>query len=85
MIPNWTNHLDEREARQFKAYLYSSRGILERQQAILKEMENNLDSKELSPEVYDSPSWAAKQADNNGYRRCLRQIHKLLTLDPKDK
>jgi len=44
-------------------------------------MEVELEDKELSTDSYDSPSWAAKQADTNGYRRALRQFQKYLILD----
>lgn len=86
MIPQWTNHLkDEDEKKRFKSYIYSSRGVLDRLRQITLDLEQQLDDKELNKDVYDSPSWAARQADNNGYRRCLRGLQKLLTLDPKDK
>lgn len=52
---------------------------------ISKEMEEVLEDREISPSAYESPSWAAKQADINGYRRCLREFQKLLTLDQKEK
>lgn len=86
MIPNWTNHLkDPDEKERFRKYLYGSKTILERQTAIIDEMENELDQLETDKDQYNSPSWAALQADRNGYRRALRQIRKLNSLDPKDK
>ena len=86
MIPNWTNHLkDPEEKKRFRSYIYNSRGLLDRQIDILKEMENELDRSETDTNSYDSPSWAAKQAHKNGYRECLQKITKLITLDPKDK
>jgi len=85
MQPKWTSHLrDKEEKDRFAKYLLSSRGVIDRLLVITKDMELELDGKELSPEAYDSPSWASKQADNNGYRRCLRRIQTLLTLDPKE-
>ena len=86
MIPNWTHHLrDPEEKKRFRKFIYGSRPILDRLLQLSREMEQNLDDKELAKDVYDSPSWAAKQADNIGYRRCLREFQQLLTLDPKDK
>ena len=32
---------------------------------------------------YDSPSWAYRQADLNGYRRALKEIITVLTVDDK--
>lgn len=86
MIPQWTSHLaDLDEKKRFKTYMFSSKGVLDRLLAIIATMETDLEDQELDKTAYDSPSWASKQADNNGYRRCLREIRKLLTLDPKDK
>lgn len=86
MMPQWTNHLkDPEEKKRFRSYIYTSRTILDRQLDLIKDMEDALDSKELDENQYDSPSWAARQADINGYRRCLRKMKQLLTLDPKDK
>lgn len=86
MIPNWTNHLkDPEEKKRFRSYIYNSRGLLDRLSDMLKEMEESLTQKELDQDTYDSPAWAAKQADINGSRRVLREIQKLITLDPKDK
>lgn len=82
MIPNWASHIkDPDEKKRFINYVYQSRGLLERLSDILKGMDV---SSELDQSSYDSPSWAAKQADNNGYRRCLREIQKLITLDQKE-
>lgn len=85
MIPNWTNHLkDPEEKKRFRSYLHNSRGLLDRQRDILKDMENELDRGETDPNSYDSPSWAARQAHKNGYRECLNKIQKLITLDQKE-
>lgn len=85
MIPNWYNHLKDPEERsKFKQYIYGSKKILERQTAILDEMENELDQQETDQDQYSSPSWAALQADRNGYRRALRRIKKLNNLDQKE-
>ena len=86
MIPNWTAHLrDPEEKKRFWAYLKNSRGLLDRLSDIIREMEEDLTQKELSMDTYDSPAWAAKQADINGSRRTIRAIQKLITLDPKEK
>lgn len=85
MIPNWTAHLkDPEEKKRFRSYLYNSRGVLDRLTALVKEMENELDNQEIDTSSYDSPSWAARQADTNGYRRCLKKIQKIITLDQKE-
>lgn len=86
MIPNWTAHLrDPEEKKRFWSYLYNSRGLLDRLKDMLLEEEASLTQLEIDMETYDSPAWAAKQADINGSRRILRKILKLITLDPKEK
>lgn len=58
----------------------SNRESLDRLQQVLEPM-----LKETSPSAdYDSPSWAYKQADRNGYNRALTQVLELINLD-KDK
>lgn len=85
MLPNWTNHLkDPEEKKRFISYVKNSKGLIDRLNDILKEKELSLINLELGPEVYDSPSWAAQQADINGQRRMLRWIQTLLTLDQKE-
>lgn len=85
MIPNWTHHLkDPEEKKRFRQYLYQSRGLLDRLETILKQMEESTTNQELDLSSYESPSWAARQADLNGYRRCIRDVQKLITLDPKE-
>lgn len=86
MMPIWTHHLkDQDEKERFKKYVQNNRTILERLSAIANQWEDELKDKELDKDSYESPAWAYKQADNNGYRRCLRQLQLLLTLDQKDK
>jgi len=85
LVANWTSHLkDPEERKRFSTYIYSSRSILDRLKTIVNEMQEELDQKETNEEQYDSPSWAALQADRNGFRRALRRIHKLINLDQKD-
>lgn len=85
MLPNWTNHLKtEDEKVRFRKYIYSSKGVLDRLKELMEQDETELNSKEMDESSYESPSWAALQADRNGYRRCLRKFKKLLTLDQKE-
>jgi hypothetical protein len=85
MLPQWTHHLkDPEEKKRFRSYIYNSRTILDRQLDILKGWEAELDNQETDVSAYETPSWAARQADNNGYRRCLKKMKHLLTLDQKE-
>lgn len=86
MISDWTYHLkDPEEKERFVKYIKNNRTILERLSAILLKWDNETASTEISEKSYESPSWTYKQADTNGYRRCIRDIQKLLNLDPKEK
>lgn len=85
MIPQWTNHLkDPDEKERFKKYIYGSKALLERQTQIVEDWENELDQSETDKDQYTCPSWAALQADRNGYRRALRRFKKLTNLDQKE-
>lgn len=85
MITAWYKHLDQQEdINNFKRTVISAGAVLERQNAILDEMEADIDRHELNPTVYDKPNWHYRQADNNGYRRCLKQIRMLITLHNED-
>lgn len=85
MDRRWTSHLqDPEEKKRFVAYLLNSKGVFDRLTAIINQLELELEEKELQENIYDSPSWAARQADINGYRRCLRRITKLINLDQKE-
>lgn len=84
MIPNWTNHLKTKEDKdRFEKYIVGCKTLLERQTQIIDDMENELNQKETDEAQYSSPSWAALQADRNGYRRALRRIKKLNNLDQR--
>lgn len=85
MIPNWTTHLkDPEEAKRFRQYIHQSKGVLDRLNEIMDKQVEELDEQETTATQYDSPSWAALQADRNGYRRAIRLVKKLITLDQKD-
>lgn len=85
MMSQWSNHLkDPEDAKRFRQHIYASKGVLDRLLTLTGAMENELDTQETDPDQYSSPSWAALQADRNGYRRALRRVNKLITLDQKD-
>lgn len=86
MISAWTKHLSNDEDKtRFQGAVLGSKLVLNRLQALMDEMKTDTENQELSTKLYDSPSWAYIQADANGYKRCLKQISKLITLDPQDK
>jgi hypothetical protein len=82
MIGAWTSNLKDEESKaKFEKKLLGSRAVLNRLKELLKESETDLNNYETTAKGYDSPSWAFKQADNNGFRRCLKFINKLIDLD----
>lgn len=76
---------DHDEQKRFRSYIWNSKGVLDRILEILNEAEEELNTQEIGVKTYDTPSWAALQADRNGDRRRLRWMKKLVTLDQKDK
>lgn len=85
MISAWHKHLaDPEEKERFKNSVLGSKIVLERLQALINEMREDAENHELNTKVYDIPNWDYRQADTNGYKRCLNQISKLITLDQKE-
>ena len=82
MISAWTKHItDEDEKKRFQNEVQGSKRVLQRLQALMDEMKTDSENQELSTKLYDSPSWAYIQADANGYKRCLKQLSRLINLD----
>lgn len=82
----WTKNIkDEEEKTKFQNYLLHSKQLLDRLDEILVDYENELDAKETNLKTYEFPNWDYRQAHCNGYRQCVRQVRKLINLDPKDK
>ena len=85
MISAWTKHLsDDTDKDRFKSAVLGSKLVLNRLQALLNEMQADADNIELNTKIYDLPNWDYRQADINGYKRCLKQISKIINLDPKE-
>lgn len=80
MQSKWTSHLLEEDQERFKKEIYSSKRVLERLAQICDEEEKDLFSAETN---YDTPNWEYRQADANGYKRCLRRIKLLADLDQR--
>lgn len=82
MISAWTKHLKtEDEKTRFKSEILGSKRVLERLQDLLKEAENELDAVETDTKKYDSPGWAYRQADRNGFRKAIKIVQKIITVD----
>lgn len=85
MITAWTKHCTSIEdANKLKASILGSKIALNRLKDLMKEDEDAINSREVGSKVYDLPNWEYRQADANGYRRCLREYQKLLNLDQEE-
>ena len=73
----WIRGLPKDEQVEFEKSLRHSTAVLSRLVQLLDEQTNSLDRVENSIEVYDSPSWAYKQAHINGERSRLTKIRQL--------
>lgn len=83
MISAWTKHLKtDEEKDRFKNSVLGSKIVLGRLQELIKEVEDDLEKVELNTKIYDYPNWDYRQADGNGFRRALKTINKLITIDP---
>lgn len=72
----WLSHLKDKEDREgMKQRVLAQYEIWDRLRQI---MEDKLESKEMSYQDYDSPSWSHKQAHANGYREALLEMYDLL-------
>lgn len=84
MIIQWTAHLQDPEERaRFEREVKGARPVLERLLQLIDEDEAALSRKEMDSNVYSLPGWDYRQADANGYRRCLKNYKQLLNLDPR--
>lgn len=73
----WISNIkDPKEREEFERFLRYN-VVVDRLIEILSEKERAVDAQETNTTDYDSASWAYKQADRNGYRRCLKQIQEL--------
>ena len=75
----WTRHLKDADSKQeFKDLLSHSRRVLEVLESILEqELESSTKTK---VEDYDSPSWAYRRADKDGYNRAIKRFLNLINL-----
>lgn len=72
----WTQGLSEKDAQTIRELVSRNTMLRTRLKEIL---EAELASSEtLRLKDYDSPNWAFKQADTNGYQRALRKIITLI-------
>lgn len=86
MYGAWTKHIkDPAEAERFTNTLISSKPVLDRLLAILREDELAADRSEMDIRTFETPNWSHKQAFKNGYRSHMSVIEKLINLDQQRK
>lgn len=76
---SWTNHLKGDAKKDFEGLVRNSTTVLGRLKTIIEQREADILKDESSPKDYDSPSWAYKQAHNNGRKEELRRLKELLS------
>ncbi|SRR6266550_1979281 len=85
MFTIWTKHLKDQEDKvRFERSVRDSKWILDHLMTIIDEKNRSLSAAEIYTTVYDNPNWQFKQADCNGYKRCLRDMKSLINLDHKE-
>ncbi len=82
MQTKWFSHLPRDKQEDFKKLVLGSQKVLDRLREICYNVNQN---REVPTADYDSPSWAYKQADRNGYLRAYREIYDLLDLSDHEK
>lgn len=78
MRATWTTGLGKQEASEIKKDFLQSVHLRKRLTDILTSRIESSRVNSISPDKYDSPSWAYIQADNVGFERALREVINLL-------
>jgi len=82
MISGWTKNLrTEEEKLRFQSSVIGAKPVLDRLNDLLTEAEQQLDKGLMKESSYDSPNWALKAADRNGFIRAISTIKQLINLD----
>lgn len=77
----WTRGKSEEEKKLYVESLKRTKWVLD---DLNKLIDSNLRGTEVAEgkvAAYDNPNWAFRQADANGYKRALRDIKTLTTID----
>jgi hypothetical protein len=77
----WFMDFPKDEQDGFKREVKSAKNVLDK----LEQIVQNRIKQIVITDDYDSPSWAYKQADRNGYNRALTEIINILHLDQEVK
>ena len=74
MKANWTQGLDEKEAKRIRDEFAGSRYLLDRLIIILETFEKESIKKTRSEKIFSLPSWKDKVANELGVQRALARI-----------
>lgn len=74
----WSKGLDTQGKADIKTSFEKGAFLRERLSILLNEKSNDAEKDGRSKDGYDSPNWAYKQADMQGYKRALAEISSLL-------
>ena len=82
MYSRWTDHIkDPEEKKRFEGSIVAAKSVLDRLKDILKMLDSGVSQDEFKKDHYEKPSWAFRQAHDNGYRHCIRTVDTLIDLD----
>lgn len=74
----WVQGIASEKKEPFEQLLRNSSIVFTKLTEILENLDR--DNLKTTKTDYDSPSWAYRQADQNGYRRALRDVINLITM-----
>ncbi len=78
----WFEGVSKEKKQEFKELVQSAKIVLDKLQEMVYNRINN--GERVSQADYDSPSWAYKQADRNGYLRAYREFLSLLDVSDRE-
>jgi hypothetical protein len=78
----WTSHLsnDPKEKKALEESIIRNKDILDRLKSLLEEKEKSLYNKSISPSSYNTPSWDALRAHNDGRLFEINELKTLVTI-----
>lgn len=78
----WTRGKSEEEKKLYIESLKRAKWAFDDLNKLVDSNLRGVESAEGKTIAYDNPNWAFRQADANGYKRALRDIKNLITIDP---
>lgn len=85
MYSIWTSNIkDEKDKESFRNKVTYSKTVLQRLDQIIEEQERELTDSSISPNSFNNPNWALKQAYIQGYIARGKSLRKLMNLDNEE-